>query len=113
MWCGLIGRSIGHAVNCVFRLLELQEWSARDVYTKHSIKANHGRIIGRLDDLIIHSDGLKFMPLSFEAAIAACSIIKSALMFGGGRRESGFLIELATPTATDRDGLIGEILAVY
>lgn len=74
---------------------ELQEWSTKDVYSKHPTKPNHWRRESRIDELVVLANGAKFNPSRLESQIEEIDEVWSALIVGGADRlRPALLIEL-------------------
>lgn len=82
---------------------ELQEWSMKDLYSKHPTKENVWLYRGRTDDIIVFSTGEKFNPLSMEAVIASHPEVSAVLIAGLGRFQSSLLIEAVNPPTDDHE----------
>ena len=73
---------------------ELQEWSTRDLYSKHPEKAHHWRHEARVDDLIVSANGAKFNPLDMQKRIQQHPDVKFALVTGTHRHQPAIIIQL-------------------
>jgi thioester reductase-like protein len=92
---------------------ELDEYATKDLYEEHPHKPGFWKYRGRLDDIIVLSNGEKFNPRSAECKIANDSGIKAALIVGAGREQPALLVEPATSGHLDdktRDSLISRAL---
>ncbi|KAI3612070.1 nonribosomal peptide synthetase [Moniliophthora roreri] len=67
-----------------------------DVWERHPTKHHLFRIIGRADDVLIHSSGEKTVPGPLESTIVTSPLVKGAVIFGHGRAQPGVLIEPQT-----------------
>ncbi|TVY87466.1 Non-canonical non-ribosomal peptide synthetase [Lachnellula willkommii] len=76
----------------------LQEYSMKDLYSKHPTKEGFWLYRGRSDDIIVFSNGEKMNPLTVEARINSHEMVSSALVLGNGRFQSAVLVEPAKPT---------------
>lgn len=72
---------------------ELQEYRTKDIFTQHSEKAGLWKYIGRIDDVIVLSNGEKFNPTSMEDIISSHPLVSRSLVLGQGRFQSSVLIE--------------------
>lgn len=72
-----------------------QEYSMKDMYELHPHKANCWKYKGRLDDIIVLSNGEKFNPTSAEQAISQCQTVKDALVVGAEKEQPAVLVEPA------------------
>ncbi len=78
----------------VFKVFpELQEFSPKDLYKKHPTKPHHWRHIGRVDDILVFSNGEKLMPRVTEDLLSAHPAIRSALVVGRGRFNAAAILE--------------------
>jgi len=82
---------------------ELTEWRIKDVWSKHSTKPNLWLYEGRIDDLIIFSNGNKHNPLAFEEQLRSNPLVKTALVLGNGHQQAAALIELVEPIEDNED----------
>jgi thioester reductase-like protein len=81
----------------------LQEYSMRDLYSKHPTKPDLWRYQGRADDIIVFTNGEKMNPLAMEELISSHEGVNSALLVGHGRFQSALLIEPTTPVRSEDD----------
>lgn len=72
---------------------ELNEYGMKDLYEKHPHKSGFWKYRGRLDDIIVLSNGEKFNPRSAECKIENDPDVKSALIVGTAREQPALLIE--------------------
>lgn len=72
---------------------DLSEFHTKDLYGKHPTKENVWRYRGRIDDLVMFSNGEKLNPIDMEDMISAHPAILSALVGGEGRFHSFLLVE--------------------
>ena len=72
---------------------DLQEYSMKDLYTKHPSKPDLWRHAGRADDILVFSNGEKLNPISMEDCVQEHPDVRSALVVGEGRFQSALLIE--------------------
>ncbi|GAB1517058.1 hypothetical protein RhiTH_000101 [Rhizoctonia solani] len=68
-------------------------YKTKDLVVGHPSKPDLWKIFGRLDDQIVLLNGEKTNPGSMEAEIVKCPTVKSAIMFGRERNQTGVLIE--------------------
>jgi hypothetical protein len=74
---------------------KLQEWSSKDLYSKHPTKSNHWRHESRIDDLIILANGAKFNPTRLQSLVQEHPEVCSAIVTAGPTRfRAALLIEL-------------------
>ncbi|KIK57240.1 hypothetical protein GYMLUDRAFT_229544 [Collybiopsis luxurians FD-317 M1] len=81
----------------VQNLPDARGYATSDIFEPHPTVPNLWKIVGRLDDVIIHSSGEKTVPAPIEAIITASPLVHGAVMFGRQRDQPGILIELAPP----------------
>ena len=86
---------------------ELQEWSTRDLYSKHPTKPHHWRHEARIDDLIVCGNGAKFNPLRMQTRVQQHPDVRFALMTGSRRLRPALIIQLRDPSVSqERQGQI-------
>ncbi|TKA64260.1 hypothetical protein B0A49_09579 [Cryomyces minteri] len=80
--------------HAVFRAFpELQEWRTKDLFEKHPTKPNLYLFRGRVDDVIVLRNALKFKPVTMEKMIEGHSLLHGALVVGQGRLQTALIIE--------------------
>ncbi|KAK0744490.1 hypothetical protein B0T21DRAFT_429030 [Apiosordaria backusii] len=72
---------------------ELQEWWTHDLFEEHPTKKGLWKFAGRLDDIIVLSNGEKVNPVAFEKIVDGHPWVQGALMLGVGHFQAGLLIE--------------------
>nr|CDP28764.1 Putative peptide synthetase [Podospora anserina S mat+] len=72
---------------------ELQEWRTHDLFEEHPTKKGLWKFVGRLDDIIVLSNGEKVNPVAFEKIVDGHPWVQGALMLGAGHFQAGILIE--------------------
>ncbi|KAJ5908197.1 hypothetical protein N7495_000879 [Penicillium taxi] len=72
---------------------EISEYRTKDLFVPHPTKPNLWRYKGRLDDVIVLSNGEKFNPIEMEKVIEGHPLVASALVVGQGRFQSALVIE--------------------
>jgi hypothetical protein len=72
---------------------ELSEWRTKDLFEQHPTKPNLWRYVGRLDDLLVFSNGEKTNPEAFEKTIEGHPWVQGALVVGSGQFQAGVIIE--------------------
>ena len=82
---------------------ELEEWTTRDLYSKHPTKPYLWRHEARVDDLIVSANGAKFNPLNTQLRIQQHPAVKFAIMTGTHRLRPALIIQLQNPQANDED----------
>ena len=78
----------------------LEEYSSKDLYTKHPTKEGLWLYEGRADDVIIFSDTYKYYPQETERILNAHTAVSSAIVCGHNRPKAALLIEAKTPPET-------------
>ncbi|GAW08556.1 Linear gramicidin synthase subunit D [Lentinula edodes] len=78
-------------------------YATSDVFAPHPTKADLWKIVGRADDVIIHSSGEKTVPHPFEFAVMRSPFVREAVMFGRQRDQAGILIEPSLGNEIDVD----------
>lgn len=78
---------------CTFR--DIEEWPMKDLYAKHPTIDNQWLYKGRMDDIIVFSNGEKLNPIDMENIIVANHAVNSALIAGTGQPQSSLLVEVA------------------
>ncbi|KAK4652282.1 putative NRPS-like protein biosynthetic cluster [Podospora pseudocomata] len=73
---------------------ESEEWRTKDLFERHPLKENLWRYVGRVDDVIVLSNGEKLNPVTFEKMVEGHSIVKGAVMVGSGRFQTGLIVEV-------------------
>ncbi|KAL4260475.1 Adenylate-forming Reductase [Pleurotus pulmonarius] len=69
-------------------------YATSDLFEKHSTKVDLWKMVGRLDDVIVHATGEKTVPTPMESIIASHPLIQGVVMFGERQTQPGVLIEL-------------------
>lgn len=69
------------------------EYSMKDLYEQHPSKPGCWKYRGRVDDIIVLSNGEKFNPTGAERIITRDPTVKSALIVGSAREQPMLLIE--------------------
>ena len=81
----------------------LEEYSAKDLYSKHPTKEGLWLYEGRADDVIIFSDTSKHYPQEMERILNAHPAVNSSLVCGNGRPKAALLIEAKVPPKTQEE----------
>lgn len=72
---------------------DLTEYHTKDLFTPHPTRPNLWKYRGRLDDVIVLSNGEKFNPVTMEKVIEGHPLVSRALVVGQARFQSALLIE--------------------
>ncbi|KAI5884853.1 acetyl-CoA synthetase-like protein [Schizophyllum commune H4-8] len=78
-------------------------YATNDLFIRHPTKPYLRKVVGRKDDVIVHSTGEKTVPAPIEGVIVTSPMIRAAIMFGRGRDEAGILVEPAPTHQIDVD----------
>ncbi|KAH0841821.1 hypothetical protein FOPE_06639 [Fonsecaea pedrosoi] len=83
----------------------LDVWKSSDLYRPHPKKPGLWRFHGRLDDVLVLSNGEKFNPVPMEAIIQGHPLLRGALYYGQGRFQPALLVEPKSdvPKSSHRD----------
>ena len=94
-----------------FTFPDLEEFATKDLYSKHPTRPGWWHYRGRIDDIIVFSNGEKLSPLAIEALIESHPAVNSALVGGHGKFQSVLLVEAVKVPSTkqERDELLHEI----
>lgn len=71
----------------------LHEYRSKDLFVPHSSRPNLWKYHGRLDDVIVLSNGEKLNPVTLEKVVEGHPSVSRALLVGQGRFQSALLIE--------------------
>lgn len=72
---------------------DLNEYHTKDLFTPHPTRPNLWKFYGRLDDVIVLSNGEKFNPVTMEETIEGNPLVSRAVVVGQGRFQSALLVE--------------------
>ncbi|KAF7333965.1 Non-canonical non-ribosomal peptide synthetase FUB8 [Mycena sanguinolenta] len=84
-------------------LEDVKGYATSDLCVNHPEKKHLWRLVGRLDDVIMHSSGEKTVPGPMEDIVLASPHVAGAVMFGRERAQAGILIEPSPAHRTDGD----------
>ena len=82
-----------HAQGIFATFPDLQEYSMKDLYSRHPSKPDLWAYHGRTDDIIIFSNAEKLNPVTMEGLIGSHPEVLSALIVGQGYFQSALLVE--------------------
>ncbi|KAJ7624518.1 Alpha/Beta hydrolase protein [Roridomyces roridus] len=85
----------------VLNLSDVQGYATSDLCVNHPTKKHLWRIVGRLDDNLIHTSGEKTVPAPMENLIMSSPLIKAAVVFGHERLQTGVLLEMVPGSEID------------
>ncbi|KAF7297405.1 General substrate transporter [Mycena indigotica] len=84
--------SDSHTV-AIENLDDVRGYATNDLWMPHSEKKYLWRMVGRIDDVIVHSSGEKTVPAPIEDVVSGSPLVSGVVMFGWKRDEAGILIE--------------------
>lgn len=77
---------------------QLDEYCSKDLYEQRSDKPDLWAYRGRLDDIIVLSNGEKFCPAEAESIVTGHPDVRSAMILGDNHAQAALLVELLSPT---------------
>jgi thioester reductase-like protein len=80
---------------------QLDEYCTKDLYEQHPDKPSLWAYRGRVDDIIVLSNGEKFCPAEAESIMNGHPDVKSAMILGNTHAQSALLVELFNPAIKD------------
>ncbi|CAD0108122.1 unnamed protein product [Aureobasidium uvarum] len=89
---------------------DLIEYRTKDLFSKHPTKVDLWLWQGRMDDIIVLSNGEKFNPAAMEDMINGHPAIESALVCGQGRDQCAILVELSSTESSEEDKTEKEVV---
>ena len=81
----------------------LEEYSAKDLYSKHPSKEGLWLYEGRRDDVLILSDTHKYYPQEAERILNDHAAVNAAIVCGHGRPKVALLIEAKPPLSIEEE----------
>ncbi|KAF8974264.1 hypothetical protein BDZ97DRAFT_1772696 [Flammula alnicola] len=78
-------------------------YATSDIFEPHPTKNYLWKIVGRVDDVIIHASGEKTVPAPMEGIIMSSPYLMGAIMFGRAHDQPGILLEAKPPYAIDTE----------
>nr|GAT45908.1 acetyl-CoA synthetase-like protein [Mycena chlorophos] len=91
----------------VQNLSDAKGYATKDLFERHPTKQNLFKIVGRLDDVIMLSNGEKVVPGPMENIIAASPFVSGVVIFGREKNQVGILMEPMHPLS-DSESSIAE-----
>ncbi|OIW26213.1 acetyl-CoA synthetase-like protein [Coniochaeta ligniaria NRRL 30616] len=90
---------------------ELNEWSTKDLWKPHPTLPDHWIYYGRVDNVIVFSNGEKLNPVTIEDMVSAHPGLKGALVVGQGRFQAAMILEPASllTNADEKEKLIDDV----
>lgn len=85
---------------------DIDEYKTGDIYEQHPEYPELWKSRGRIDDVIVFSNGEKLNPVTIEAKVATHPEVKSAFVVGAGKFQAGMFIE---PVDGVDDGLLERV----
>ncbi|KAG0695028.1 hypothetical protein DFH29DRAFT_957159 [Suillus ampliporus] len=88
-----------HLLTCETHQLSIENlpdtkgYATADLFVKHPTKEGYWKIVGRVDDVIVHATGEKTVPAPMENMMTSSPLIEGAVMFGREQDQAGVLIE--------------------
>ncbi|KAF8971819.1 acetyl-CoA synthetase-like protein [Flammula alnicola] len=86
-------------------LPDAKGYATSDLFRPHPTKNYLWKIVGRVDDVIIHSSGEKTVPTPMEDIIMSSPQINGVVMFGHAHDQPGVLIEPTAPYEIDAEDM--------
>ncbi|KAJ3503559.1 hypothetical protein NLJ89_g8377 [Agrocybe chaxingu] len=85
----------------VENLPDVKGYSSNDLWIPHPTKKYFWKIIGRKDDVIVHTSGEKTVPAPMEDVLMSSPYIMGVVIFGRDHDATGVLVELKPQYAID------------
>lgn len=82
---------------------DAQEWATKDIFKRHPDFEDYWMYQGRIDNIIVFSNGEKLNPVSIEGAVMANAKVKGAVVVGHQRFQPALLIEPASHPASEEE----------
>lgn len=77
--------------------------ATKDLYAKHPTKPGRWLYRGRVDDVIVLSNGEKVNPIDMETCLGSHPAVKAALIVGAGQFHVAAILELLQPLSSDKE----------
>ncbi|KAJ7487932.1 hypothetical protein FB451DRAFT_1225962 [Mycena latifolia] len=77
----------------VENLSDVRGYATSDLFVNHPHKKHLWKIIGRIDDVIVHLSGENTVPAPMEDIIRSSPLVAGTVMFGRDQNQAGVLIE--------------------
>ncbi|KAJ7484451.1 putative aminoadipate reductase [Mycena latifolia] len=87
----------------VDNLHDAKGYATADLFVNHPEKKYLWKIVGRIDDVIVHTSGEKTVPAPMEDIVLASPYVVGAVVFGRDRDQAGILIEPTPDVAIDAE----------
>ncbi|KAJ6568452.1 hypothetical protein B0H10DRAFT_2109334 [Mycena sp. CBHHK59/15] len=85
----------------VENLDDVKGYATSDLWVNHPEKRHLWRIVGRIDDVLVHTSGEKTVPVPMEDIVMGSPHVVGTVMFGHEREQTGILIELVPELQID------------
>ncbi|CAA7265482.1 unnamed protein product [Cyclocybe aegerita] len=85
----------------VENLPDVRGYSSSDLWTPHPTRPGFWKIVGRQDDVIVHTSGEKTVPAPMEDILMSSPYLMGVVMFGRDHDQPGLLVELKGIYAID------------
>ncbi|KNZ74034.1 Linear gramicidin synthase subunit D [Termitomyces sp. J132] len=82
-------------------LPDVRGYATSDLWEPHPTKDHLWKIVGRIDDVVIHSSGEKTVPAPMEDIVLSSPYVMGAIIFGRTHDQPGILIEPKAQYAID------------
>ncbi|KAF5349777.1 hypothetical protein D9758_010224 [Tetrapyrgos nigripes] len=76
-------------------------YEGNDLFEPHPTKEGFWRIVGRIDDVVVQTNGQKTLPGPIEDAVLSSDLVQSAVVFGRQHVHLGVLVELSSGNEID------------
>lgn len=108
----IVRNTVTEEEQAVFKLFpSLQEYATKDMFGPDPNREGFWTYRGRVDDLIILSNGGTVNPLRYEHMISSAPFVKSAMMCGTGKPQPALLVELFEESSSS-SGIIDDLYAL-
>ncbi|KAF7343921.1 General substrate transporter [Mycena venus] len=77
----------------VENMKDVKGYATSDLWINHPEKRHLWKMVGRIDDVIVHTSGEKTVPAPMEDIVLSSPIVSGVVMFGWEREQTGILIE--------------------
>ncbi|KAJ7165465.1 putative aminoadipate reductase [Mycena crocata] len=94
---------------CVENLQDVQGYGTSDLWVNHPKKKHLWKIVGRIDDVIVHTSAEKTVPAPMEGVVMSSPLVAGTVMFGRDRDQAGILIEPAVPIDVKDEARVAEL----
>ncbi|KAH8903924.1 putative NRPS-like enzyme [Coniochaeta sp. PMI_546] len=90
---------------------DLNEWSTKDLWKPHPTLPDYWLYCGRVDNVIVFSNGEKLNPVTIEDMVSTHPGLKGALVAGQGKFQAALILEPVCPLvdAEEKERLIDDV----